>query len=262
MAPASGREGGSFDYVIVGAGAAGCVLAARLSEQPGVTICVLECGPADRHPFIHIPGGFIKMLSNPDFTWQFKTEASPGSGGRPIPTTQGRTLGGSSSINGMIYNRGQRADFDSWAQRGNRGWGYTDVLPYFRRTERRIGQEAEPDDRFRGREGGLPVTDMDWHHPVCEAFIAGAVGLGIPRNPDYNGAHQEGVGYFQRAIWRGWRHSAARAFLRPARQTGRVTVRTNARAAAVLFDGKRAVGVRIIDDRDRRTEQWCGRGAR
>jgi len=244
--------GDVFDYVIVGGGAAGSVLTARLSEEPGVTVCVLECGPSDRHPYIHIPAGFMKMLFNPQYTWQFKTEPSAGSAGRPIPTTQGRTLGGSSSINGMIYNRGQRADFDTWAQRGNRGWGYVDVLPYFRRTERRIGPA---DARFHGREGRLPVTDMDWFHPVCEAFIEGATQLGIPRNPDYNGARQEGVGYFQRAIHRGWRHSAARVFLHPARRTGRVNIRTNARAAAILFEGRRAVGVRYVDDRDRRTER-------
>ena len=136
---------------------------------------MLEAGPPDRHPYIHVPAGFIKMLFNPDFTWQFKTEPSEGSGGRPIPTTQGRTLGGSSSINGMIYNRGQRADLDSWAQRGNRGWGYVDMLPYYKRTERRIGIG---DDRIHGREGNLPVTDIDWIHPICEAFIAGAVGMG------------------------------------------------------------------------------------
>ncbi len=189
------------------------------------------------------------MLFNPDFTWQFKTEPSEGSGGRAIPTTQGRTLGGSSSINGMIYNRGQRADLDSWAQRGNRGWGYVDMLPYYKRTERRIGIA---DDRIHGREGNLPVTDIDWIHPICEAFIAGAVGMGIPRCADYNsGDRQEGVGYFQRAINRGWRHSAARVFLHPAKATGRLEIRTDARAAAVLFEGRRAIGVRYVNDRDR-----------
>jgi choline dehydrogenase len=242
-------DGDFFDYVIVGSGAAGSVLAHRLTETPGATVCVLEAGPPDRHPYIHVPAGFIKMLFNPDFTWQFKTEPSEGSGGRAIPTTQGRTLGGSSSINGMIYNRGQRADLDSWAQRGNRGWGYVDMLPYYKRTERRIGVA---DDRIHGREGNLPVTDIDWFHPICEAFIAGAVGLGLPRCVDYNsGDRQEGVGYFQRAIYRGWRHSAARVFLHPAKATGRLEVRTDARAAAVLFDGKRTVGVRYVNDRDR-----------
>lgn len=248
-----GNAADTFDYVIVGSGAAGSVLSARLTEDPGVTVCVLECGPPDRHPFIHVPAGFIKMLYNPEYTWQFKTEPSEGSGGRPIATTQGRTLGGSSSINGMIYNRGQRADFDNWAQRGNRGWGYVDVLPYFKRTERRIGIG---DDRIHGRGGALPVTDIDWIHPVCEAFIAGAVGAGIPRCDDYNsGDHQEGVGYFQRAIHRGYRHSAARVFLHPARATKRLEVRTDARAAAILFDGRRAAGVRYVDDRDRTTQR-------
>ncbi|MEO8714362.1 MAG: GMC family oxidoreductase N-terminal domain-containing protein [Acetobacteraceae bacterium] len=236
-----------FDYVIVGSGAAGSVLANRLTEDPGTRVCVLEAGPADRHPFIHVPGGFIKMLFNPAYTWQFKTEAGEGTAGRRIPTTQGRTLGGSSSINGMVYNRGQRADFDSWAQRGNRGWGYTDVLPYFKRTERRLGLH---DGRYHGSEGNLPVSDIDWIHPICEAFIDGAEGVGIPRCPDYNGESQEGVGYFQRAIHRGYRQCAARVFLHPARGRG-LEVRTNARAAAILFEGKRAVGVRYVNDRDR-----------
>ena len=241
--------GDIFDYVIVGSGAAGSVLAGRLSEEAGVTVCVLEAGPPDRHPYIHVPGGFIKMLFNPEFTWQFKTEPSEWTAGRPIPTTQGRTLGGSSSINGMIYNRGQRADLDSWAQRGNRGWGYVDMLPYYKRTERRIGAG---DERIHGRDGNLPVTDIDWIHPVCEAFIAGAVGMGMPRCADYNsGDRQDGVGYFQRAIERGWRRSAARMFLHPAKATGRLDVRTDARAAAVLFEGRRVVGVRYVDERAR-----------
>ncbi len=252
MAAQQGAGGDeAFDYVIVGAGAAGSVLASRLTEDAGVTVCVLECGPPDRHPYIHVPAGFIKMLFNPTYTWQFTTEPGDGTAGRRIPTTQGRTLGGSSSINGMVYNRGQKADFDHWAQRGNRGWGYTDVLPYFKRTERRIGVA---DDRFHGREGNLPVTTMDLIHPVCEAFIDGAVAMGMPRHNDYNSDKQAGVGYFQRAIFRGWRHSAARVFLHPARTRGTLDVRTDARAAAVLFDGRRAVGVRYVDDRDRVTQ--------
>ncbi|MBV9116549.1 MAG: GMC family oxidoreductase N-terminal domain-containing protein [Acetobacteraceae bacterium] len=237
----------AFDYVIVGSGAAGSVLANRLSEDPGVRVCVLEAGPPDRHPYIHVPGGFIKMLFNPAYTWQFKTEPGEGTAGRRIPTTQGRTVGGSSSINGMVYNRGQRADFDSWAQRGNRGWGYADVLPYFKRTERRLGAH---DAQYRGREGGLPVTDIDWIHPICEAFIDGAAGMGIPRCEDYNARSQEGVGYFQRAIRNGYRRSAARVFLHPARARG-AEVRTQTRAARILFEGKRAVGVQYVNDRDR-----------
>jgi choline dehydrogenase-like flavoprotein len=234
----------AFDYVIVGSGAAGSVLANRLTEDPCVTVCVLEAGPPDRNPFIHIPAGFIKTLADPSVTWQFRTEPRENTGGRRIATVQGRTLGGSSSINGMIWNRGQPADLDSWAQRGNRGWGYADCLPYYRRSERRVGI---CDEAKRGREaGGIPVTDMDWIHPVSEAFIAGCVGLGIPRNPDYNSGDQAGVGYFQRAILNGRRVSAASAFLRPARSRPNLEVRTDARASAVLFEGARAVGVRYL----------------
>ena len=147
--------------------------------------------------------------------WAYQQEPGPWTGGRSIYAPRGKTLGGSSSINGHIYNRGQRQDFDTWAQLGNRGWGYPDVLPYFKRLERRVG---EGDDTYRGRDGNLTVTTMDWQDPLCEAFMAGAISLGIPRNPDYNGAIQEGVSYAQRTIQNGLRVSAATAFLHPAMQ--------------------------------------------
>jgi choline dehydrogenase len=237
----------TFDYVITGAGAAGCVLANRLTEDGKTTVCLLEAGPPDRNPFIHIPAGFIKTLVDPSVTWQFRTVPTENTGGRAIATVQGRTLGGGSSINGMIYNRGQPADLDHWAQRGNRGWGYADCLPYYRRSEKRIGFG---DDSRRGRhEDGIPITDMDWIHPVSEAFIKGCVGLGIPRNPDYNSGDQAGVGYFQRAIQNGRRVSAARAFLRPALERRNLELRTNARASRILFDGKRATGVQYLTGR-------------
>jgi choline dehydrogenase len=235
-----------FDYVIVGAGAAGSVLANRLSEDGTSTVCVLEAGPSDWNPYIHIPAGFVKTLFDPSCTWQFKTEPTERTAGRPISTTQGRTLGGSSSINGMIYNRGQPADLDHWAQRGNRGWGYADALPYYRRTERRIGFG---DDAKRGRDGNIPVTDMDWIHKVSEAFIEGCVAAGIPRNPDYNSGDQAGVGYFQRTINKGRRVSAARAYLKPARGRSNLEIRTNARASAILLEGTRAVGVTYLSTR-------------
>jgi choline dehydrogenase len=231
----------SFDYLVVGAGSAGSLLAARLAEGGKHTVCVLEAGPPDRSPFIHIPAGYIKTLYNPAYTWQFKTEPVPGADGRRFATTQGRTLGGSGAINGLVYNRGQAADFDHWAQIGNRGWGYADVLPYFQRTERRIGIG---DDAYRGRSGSFAVSSLDWHHPICEAFVEGAAGVGIPVNPDYNGATQAGVGTFQRAIHRGRRVSTARAYLLPAMSEGGIDIRTDAQAVAVLFEGKRAVGVR------------------
>lgn len=233
----------SFDYIIVGAGTAGCLLADRLSENPANSVCVIEAGPPDRSPYIHLPAGYIKTLFNPAYTWQFKTEPSQGSAGRAISTTQGRTLGGSSSINGLVYNRGQAADYDSWAQRGNPGWSYDDVLPFFKRTERRIGAG---DERLRGRDGGLPVTDLDWRHPICDAFIAGAVEQGIPRNADYNGAEQAGVGTYQRVIHKGRRWSSAAAFLKLARRRPNLCVVTDAQASRILFEGRRACGVALL----------------
>ena len=230
-----------FDYVVVGAGSAGSLLASRLAEGGRHTVCVLEAGPPDRSPFIHIPAGYIKTLYDPAYTWQFKSEPVPGADGRQFATTQGRTLGGSGSINGLVYNRGQAADFDHWAQIGNHGWGYADVLPYFQKTERRIGAG---DERYRGRAGGFAVGSLDWHHPICDAFVAGAAGVGIPVNPDYNGASQAGVGAFQRAIHRGRRVSTARAFLHPAFAEGGIDIRTDAQATTITFDGKRATGVR------------------
>ncbi|HVV40063.1 MAG TPA: GMC family oxidoreductase N-terminal domain-containing protein [Nitrobacter sp.] len=230
----------TFDYVIVGAGSAGCVLANRLSEDPGTTVCVLEAGPRDWHPYIHLPAGFIKTFHMRSINWAYQQEPGPWTGGRSIYAPRGKTLGGSSSINGHIYNRGQRQDFDTWAQLGNRNWGYADVLPYFKRMERRVG---EGEDTYRGRDGSLTVTTMDWRDPLCEAFMAGAQSLGIPRNPDYNGAIQEGVSYAQRTIQNGLRVSAAKAFLRPAMKRPNVHVITHAHATRIILDGKRAVGV-------------------
>ena len=168
----------TFDYVIVGAGSAGSVLANRLSEDGKTTVCVLEAGPRDWHPFIHIPAGFMYTLVNPTVNWLYTTEPSEWTGGRRIAAPRGKTLGGSSSINGHIYNRGQRLDFDGWAQRGNRGWGYADVLPYFR--AQRAPRSATATTPSAAREGNLTVTDLDWRDPLCEAFIEGAR---QPRHP-------------------------------------------------------------------------------
>lgn len=238
--PPPGAE--RFDYVIVGAGAAGAILANRLCADGKTTVCLLEAGPPDWHPFLHIPAGFIKMLFNPGFTWPFQTEATAWTNGRRIPVPQGRTLGGSSAINGLVYNRGLAADYDHWARLGNTGWSYAEVLPYFKRTERRAGG----DDAYRGRSGELPVTDNDWTHRLCEAFIEGAVSLGIPRNADYNGATQAGVGYFQRTIDRGWRMSSASAFLRPVRGRANLVIRTLAQATRILVEQQRSRGVEYI----------------
>ncbi len=229
-----------FDYIIVGAGTAGCILANRLTADGKHTVCLLEAGPRDRHPYIHIPAGFIKTLTNPKINWMFDSEPVPSLDGRVIALPRGKTLGGSSSINGHIYNRGQPMDFDAWAQIGNRGWGYADVLPYFKRSERRIGGQA---NAFRGRDGELPVTDLDVDHPLCDAFIQAAGELGIPRNPDYNGATREGISYVQRTVHRRLRVSSAKAFLNPAKKRGNLSVRTQAHVTGLVFDGNRAAAV-------------------
>jgi len=228
------------DYVIVGAGTAGCVLANRLSADPSVRVLLLEAGGSDRHPYVRAPVGFLKTIQDPRFNWCFSTAPGDGVGGRSIFFPRGKVLGGSSSINGHLYVRGQARDFDTWAQLGNRGWGYDDVLPYFRRAEDR----SSGADDYHGAGGPQHVSDIHERHPICEAFIAGAESLGVPRNPDYNGARQEGVAYYQRTIRDGVRHSAASAYLRPARRRPNLRVVSRALAERLLFQGRRAVGVR------------------
>ncbi|MGI9486877.1 MAG: GMC family oxidoreductase [Geminicoccaceae bacterium] len=234
-----------FDYIVVGGGTAGSILTNRLSTD-GASVCLLEAGPEDYHPLIHIPAGYIKNIYSRRLTWNFMSTPTPHTANRAFSLPQGHVLGGSSSINGLNYVRGQRSDYDHWAQFGNKGWSYADVLPYFMRSERRIGRG---DDRVRGRDGELPITDLDLIHPICEAFIDGAKTLGIPRNPDYNSGDQAGTGYFQRTIHKGYRYSAARAFLRPARKRPHVDVRTSAQTAEIVFESKRAVGVRYARGR-------------
>ena len=231
----------NFDYVVVGSGPAGSLLADRLTENNDATVCVLEAGPMDTNRYVRIPAGFVKMLHDPTLLWPFKSEPSAATAGREIKIPQGRIVGGSSSLNGLVYARGQVEDFNDWAAWGNDSWSYRDVLPYFMRSERRIGMG---DDNFRGRNGALPITDTDWRHVLCEAFIQGAGEFGIPRNPDYNGAQQDGAGYFQRTILRGQRVSCADAFLHPAIRRGGVDLRVEAHVTGILLEGTRAVGVR------------------
>ena len=229
-----------YDYVIVGAGTAGCVLANRLTACGKYTVCLLEAGSSDWNPMIHIPAGFMKTIANPSVNWLYQSEPCPGTNGRTIPMPRGKVLGGSSSINGLIFSRGQKMDFDVWAQKGNRGWSYDDVLPYFCRYE---SHENSEDSNFRGQSGEMTITDLKWRDPLCEAFIRGAESIGIPRNPDYNGAYQEGTSYVQRTSTGKLRMSAARAFLKPARKRRNLRVITNAHATKILLDGKRATGV-------------------
>ena len=229
------------DYIVVGAGSAGCVVAARLSEDPSVKVVLLEAGGPDKSPWIHIPLGYGKTIADPKVNWMYETEPDEKVAGRRIPWPRGKVLGGSSSINGLLYVRGQVEDFDHWRQLGNVGWAYEDVLPYFRRSEGRMGGGG--DASLRGREGPLAVTDLLERNPLSEAYIAAAEAVGIPRNPDYNGRNQDGVAYYQTTSRNGLRCSAAVAFLKPAMKRPNLRVITNALAERVLLAGRRAVGV-------------------
>ena len=231
----------TFDYVIVGAGSAGCVLANRLTAGGDKSVCILEAGQSDWHPYIHIPTGFMKLLDHKTFNWCYQTEPSEWTGGRAIPVPRGKTLGGSSSINGNVYTRGHHNDYNNWAQLGNRGWGFSDVLPYFKRSEKRIGIG---DENYRGRNGSMVITDTDWTHQLCEAFIQGAESIGIHRNSDYNGAQQEGVSYTQRTINNQRRVSSARAFLHPVKNRSNLTIITSAHVTTLIMREKTVTGVR------------------
>jgi choline dehydrogenase len=227
-----------FDYVVVGAGSAGCVLANRLSAS-GHRVLLLEAGPPDRYPWIHVPIGYAKTMFHPVYNWCFKTEPEPNMNGREIYWPRGRTLGGSSSINGLIYIRGQREDYDEWAALGNAGWSFAEVLPYFRKLEHNVRGASE----FHGADGPLWASDITEPHPLVEALIDSAERLGIPRNDDFNGPTQEGAGYYQLTTRRGLRCSTAVAYLRPARGRANLDIRTGAQATRVRFSGRKAVGV-------------------
>jgi choline dehydrogenase len=228
-----------FDYIVVGAGSAGCAVAARLSEDERNTVLLLEAGGRDTNPWIHIPVGFGKTFVNEALTWRFSTQPVPGLDGRSIFTPSGRVLGGSSSINGLVYARGQREDFDNWRQDGNPGWGYDDVLPYFRKSQRQQRGESV----FHGAGGGLGVSEMGDPNPLADAFLASAEALGHPRNADFNGAVQEGVGAFQMTARNGRRNSSAVAFLHGARGRANLAVRTGAEVERLIVDGRKVTGV-------------------
>ena len=229
----------AFDYVIVGGGTAGCVLANRLSADGQSRVLMLEAGPRDNYPWIHVPIGYGKTMFHPVYNWGFYTEPEPEMHGRKIYWPRGRGLGGSSSINGLIYVRGQPQDYDAWAQAGNRGWGWRDVLPYFIRSEgNQRGASAT-----HGGDGPLACSDIGAKHELIEAIIAGAGELGVPRTDDFNGGVQEGAGYYQLFTKNGLRCSSAVGYLRPAKARSNLAVEVGAQATRVLFEGARAVGV-------------------
>ncbi len=232
----------SFDYIVVGAGSCGSVLAGRLSEDPSTRVLLLEAGPRDTSLWIHLPIGYGKTMWDPRVNWKFETDPDPGMNNRRIYWPRGKTLGGSSSINGLIFIRGQREDYDHWAALGNDGWSFDDVLPYFIRSE---GNERGASE-WHGAGGPLKVSDIGGKNELIEAFIAGAQELGVPRTDDFNGPRQEGAGYYQLNTYRGWRCSAAKAYLSPARSRSNLRIECNAHATGIVFEGRRAVGVKYM----------------
>jgi choline dehydrogenase len=240
------EDRGAYDYIIVGAGSAGCVLAARLSADPNIRVLLLEAGGHDRRLWVHIPLGYGKLFDHPTLNWRFQTDPEPGLNGRLVNQPRGKLLGGSSSVNGLVYVRGQHEDFDAWRFQGPVSWGFEDLLRYFRRAEHQVRGE----DTWHGVDGPLWVSDQSEPHPLCEAFIAAAQQAGHPFNPDFNGAVQEGAGYYQTNTRNGLRCSTAVAYLHPARGRRNLTVLTHAAARRVILQDRRAVGV-----------EWSARGA-
>ncbi|MFM7305485.1 MAG: GMC family oxidoreductase, partial [Alphaproteobacteria bacterium] len=235
-----------FDYVIVGAGAAGCVLANRLTASGKHSVVILEAGGKDNNIFIKIPAGFNKTVYNPKLNWGYETAPGPHIDDRKIPFPRGKVLGGSGSINGHLYVRGQSADYDMWAQLGCRGWAWDDVLPYFKRAETRGNGGGDPS--VRGNNGPLSIEDQRDPHELSEAYIAANEALGLPRTPDYNSGNQEGTFLYQQMMRGGRRWSPADAYLRPALSRPNLKLIQRALAEAIVFEGKRAIGIRYTQE--------------
>jgi choline dehydrogenase len=230
-----------YDYIVIGAGSAGCAVANRLSADGRFTVALLEAGSRDLNPWIHVPVGYFKTMGNPATDWCYKTQACPGLNGRSIPWPRGKVLGGSSSINGLLYVRGQAQDFDDWANLGNDGWQWDQVLPYFKRSEDWQGEASD----LRGKGGPLTVSQTRVSRPVVDAWLKAAQNCGYPTNDDYNGTDQEGVGLFQLTAKRGRRCSSAVAYLNPARKRANLTIITRACVEKLMLDGQRVTGVQL-----------------
>jgi choline dehydrogenase len=241
--------GETFDYVIVGAGSAGCVLANRLTENPSVSVALLEAGGRDTNPWIHVPAGYYRTMLDPSVTWQFGAGPEPHLDGRIVPWPRGRVLGGTSAINGLLYVRGQSHDFDMWRQLGNAGWSYEQVLPYFKKAE----DNERGSDALHGAGGPLGVSDVRMNNPICEAYIEACVAAGIPATKDFNGANQEGAGYYQLTTKNGRRSSTGVGYLKPAMTRKNLTVITNANVAKLEIAGKQITGVTFEHGDQRKT---------
>ncbi len=239
--------GQHYDYIIIGAGSAGCVLANRLSEDAAKRVLLIEAGGADINPWIHIPVGYFKTMHHPSTDWCYVTEPDEGIAGRRLQWPRGKVLGGSSSLNGLLYVRGQAEDYDRWSQLGNKGWSFKEVLPYFKKSE----DQERGESQYHGIGGPLKVSDLRLRRPIADFFIKAAIQVGIPFNEDYNGEKQEGVAYFQQTAFKGFRWSTAKGFLKPVRERANLQVVSRAQVTKLVLEGSRVIGVEYLKGKSR-----------